>query len=52
MIQAGAVSDLVLLDANPLEDITNTQAIEAVMIGETYLPKETIDAMLQKLVKH
>ncbi|MBZ0246110.1 MAG: amidohydrolase family protein [Cyclobacteriaceae bacterium] len=51
MIQAGAVSDLVLLDANPLEDITNTQAIEAVMIGETYLPKETIDAMLQKLVK-
>ncbi|MEQ9412241.1 MAG: amidohydrolase family protein [Cyclobacteriaceae bacterium] len=52
VIQVGAVSDLVLLNANPLEDITNTQAIEGVMFGETYLSKETIDAMLQKLVKH
>lgn len=52
MIQVGAVSDLVLLNANPLEDITNTQAIEAVMIGETYLSKDALDAMLDKLVKH
>lgn len=52
IIQTGAISDLVLLNANPLEDITNTQAIEAVMIGETYLSKSTIDAMLEKLVKH
>lgn len=51
IIQVGAVSDLVLLNANPLEDITNTLAIEAVMIGETYLPKDSINAMLEKLAK-
>lgn len=51
VIQVGAVSDLVLLNANPLDNITNTQAIEAVMIGETYLPKDTLDAMLKRLAK-
>lgn len=51
VIKVGAVSDLVLLNANPLEDITNTQAIEAVMIGDTYLSKDTINTMLEKLAK-
>ncbi len=32
-IQAGAVADLVVLTANPLEDIRNTQRIDSVWIG-------------------
>ena len=37
VVRVGAVSDLVLLNANPLADITNSQSIEAVMIGDKYL---------------
>ncbi len=52
VIQAGAVSDLVLLNANPLDDISNSMKIEAVMIGKKYLPRDSIDVMLSKLVKN
>ena len=52
VVQAGAVSDLVLLNANPLEDISNSTKIEAVMIGRKYLPRDSIDVMLNKLVKN
>ncbi|MCB0489892.1 MAG: amidohydrolase family protein [Cyclobacteriaceae bacterium] len=51
VIQAGAVSDLVVLNANPLEDISNTTQIEAVMIGEKYLPKDSLNSMLSKVAK-
>lgn len=51
VIQAGAVSDLVVLNANPLEDISNTTSIESVMIGEQYLPKDSLASMLSKLAK-
>lgn len=51
VIKIGAVSDLVLLNANPLEDIRNTMNIEAVMIGEKYLPKDSLTAMLKRLEK-
>ncbi|MEQ8423306.1 MAG: amidohydrolase family protein [Cyclobacteriaceae bacterium] len=52
MVQAGAISDLILLNANPLEEIQNTLQIESVMIGEKYLPRDTLNAMLKKLVKN
>jgi len=52
VIQVGAVSDLVLLNANPLEDIQNSTKIEAVMIGNNYLPKDSINSMLKKLEKN
>jgi hypothetical protein len=36
----------VLLDANPLDDISNTQKIRAVIVNGRYLNRETLDAML------
>jgi len=32
-VEEGKIADLVLLDANPLEDITNTLKISAVIVG-------------------
>jgi len=49
VIKAGAVSDLVLLDANPLENISNTQKIEGVMIGAKWLPKPYLEKTLKEL---
>jgi imidazolonepropionase-like amidohydrolase len=51
MIRTGAVSDLVLLNGNPLEDINQSKNIEGVMIGNKYLSKEFIDATLKNLKK-
>ncbi len=50
-IKVGAVSDLILLQANPLEDIENTQRIAAVMIGKRYIPGDSISTMLKQLEK-
>lgn len=40
------LADLVLLDANPLDDIANTRRIDAVVVNGKYLPKERLQAML------
>ena len=37
-IEPGKRADLVLLAANPLEEITNTQRIEAVSLGGRWMP--------------
>ncbi len=50
-IKAGNVSDLVLLNANPLADIGNTSAIQGVMLNNRWLSKEFIASELKKLVK-
>ena len=50
-LQPGAVSDLVLLAANPLVDINNTKKIEGVMLGNTWMPKEHIEKELEKRKK-
>jgi imidazolonepropionase-like amidohydrolase len=52
VIREGAVSDLILLDANPLDDIRNTRKIAGVMIGNQWMNKSYIDAELKKLVKN
>jgi len=43
-IQVGRVADLVLLDMNPLEDISHTRKIHAVVLGGTFFPLASIRA--------
>ncbi len=45
---AGKTADLVLLDANPLEDIANSRRILAVIRDGKYLDRAALDAMLAK----
>ena len=51
VIKTGNVSDLVLLNGNPLKDINQTRHIEGVMIGTNWLSKEYIEMELKKLEK-
>ena len=47
-IQTGKLADLVLLNANPLDDIANTRKIDAVVYGGRLFPKASLDEMLAK----
>jgi imidazolonepropionase-like amidohydrolase len=40
------LADLVLLDANPLEDIRNTQKINAVVVNGRLLDRKALDGLL------
>jgi hypothetical protein len=40
------VADMVLLDANPLDDIRNTQKIAGVVVNGRYLSRADLDKML------
>jgi imidazolonepropionase-like amidohydrolase len=51
ILKTGAVSDLVLLNGNPLTDISQTKNIEGVMLGNRWLSKEWIDQTLKGLEK-
>jgi imidazolonepropionase-like amidohydrolase len=42
----GKLADLVLLDANPLEDIHNTQKIRVVFLNGRYLDRTALDKLL------
>jgi len=46
-VDKGKIADLVLLDANPLENIKNTQKIAAVFTAGRYLPKSELEKMLK-----
>lgn len=50
-VSTGKVSDLVLINANPLKDITATMAIQGVMVGDQWLTKEYLDVQLKSLEK-
>jgi imidazolonepropionase-like amidohydrolase len=50
-IRPGAVADLLLMDGNPLADITNSKKVAGVMIRGKWLSKYEIDLGLKKLVK-
>jgi imidazolonepropionase-like amidohydrolase len=50
-IAAGNLSDLLLLNDNPLADINNTKKISGVMLGNQWMDRAYIDAMLKKLEK-
>ena len=45
-IKAGAVADAVLLNANPLEDITATRSVEAVINRGVLLTREQLNALV------
>jgi imidazolonepropionase-like amidohydrolase len=45
-IGEGKFADLVLLDADPLKDIKNTQQIAGVVVRGQWLPKKTLQRML------
>lgn len=45
-IEKGKLADLVLLDANPLEEIRNTQRIAGVVVNGRYLSRAELDKML------
>jgi imidazolonepropionase-like amidohydrolase len=45
-VEAGRAADLVLLDANPLEDIRNTRRISAVIVGGRYFDRKQLDQIL------
>ncbi|HUQ67489.1 MAG TPA: amidohydrolase family protein [Flavitalea sp.] len=51
VIKEGANSDVVLLNANPLENISNTQKIEGVLIGNSWINRAALDEMLKSLEK-
>jgi imidazolonepropionase-like amidohydrolase len=46
-VERGKLADLVLLDANPLDDIANTRRIRAVVLAGRYLNRGALDRMLQ-----
>jgi imidazolonepropionase-like amidohydrolase len=47
-IDAGKIADLLLLDANPLQDIHNTKRIAAVILEGRYLDRLALDRMLRE----
>src|SRR5580692_248643 len=48
-IETGKLADMILLDANPLDDIRNTQKIAAVMMNGRYFSRADLQKLLQKV---
>jgi imidazolonepropionase-like amidohydrolase len=47
-VTPGKVADLVLLDANPLQDITNSRRVHGVMVNGRWLSREELDGLLEQ----
>lgn len=50
-VATGKVADLVLLDANPLTDIANTTRIAGVMARGKWMPRATLDTLLNGIAR-
>ncbi|KOF02797.1 amidohydrolase [Roseivirga seohaensis subsp. aquiponti] len=50
-VETGKSSDLLILNANPLEDITNTQAINTLVLGRKVFSEQDLKGMLEQLRK-
>ncbi|MDZ7314468.1 MAG: amidohydrolase family protein, partial [candidate division KSB1 bacterium] len=48
-VEAGKIADLILLEANPLEDISNTKKIAAVVVGGKFYSRSALDEMLARI---
>ena len=46
-VETGKKADLVLLEANPLENISNTKRINAVIVNGKLIRKVSLDKMLK-----
>jgi imidazolonepropionase-like amidohydrolase len=51
-VENGKIADLVLLEANPLDDIRNTRKIAAVVANGRYHAREKLDRMLADIETH
>jgi imidazolonepropionase-like amidohydrolase len=52
VIKEGSNGDLVLINGNPLQNISNTQKIEGVLAGNRWMDRTSLDALLKKLEKN
>ncbi|OGT59502.1 MAG: hypothetical protein A3E01_01600 [Gammaproteobacteria bacterium RIFCSPHIGHO2_12_FULL_63_22] len=50
-VETGQASSLIILDANPLDDIRNTKSINAVFVRGRYLGRMRLDAMLEAAMR-
>jgi cytosine/adenosine deaminase-related metal-dependent hydrolase len=50
-VEVGKFADLILLDANPLDNISNTRKIAGVFVNGQWVDRKKIDAMLADLAK-
>jgi imidazolonepropionase-like amidohydrolase len=48
VVAAGRAADLVLLDANPLDDIANSRRIHGVMLRGTWFPAATLENRMER----
>jgi imidazolonepropionase-like amidohydrolase len=48
-VEAGQRADLLLLEANPLEDVTNVGKLSGVMVHGRWFPREELTRMLDSL---
>jgi imidazolonepropionase-like amidohydrolase len=48
-VEKGKRADLVLLDANPLDDISNTRKIRAVVLAGRFLSRDDLDELLRRV---
>jgi imidazolonepropionase-like amidohydrolase len=49
VIEKGKIADLVFLDANPLEDIRNTEKVSGVILNGRFLSKADLQKVLQRV---
>jgi imidazolonepropionase-like amidohydrolase len=47
-VETGNVADLVLLDADPLADISNVRLVRAVVLRGQLLDRRALDALLEQ----
>lgn len=48
-VQTGGIADLLLLEANPLEDIANTRKIAGVVADGHYLSRDDLEQLAARL---
>jgi imidazolonepropionase-like amidohydrolase len=51
-VTVGSRADLVLLDANPLEDVTRSRKINGVMVRGRWLDRSALDRILEELARN